>query len=219
MSVASQPWAGKPSPRGRLLEAAIVTVSTVGYDATSVEMISRAAGLPTAEFGRSFADKDDCCRTAFEDVCEHFDRYMLPIYVRPAPADTKIAIAVYAAADYCLEYEQRVRFGLQVRSRYGGVPRAENSLRFHLDQMDSLRRDVPAARRRTPAVAPELCVGFFLGLVVKLGGTGRLADLHDEVPALLHGIFTIYFGPDLAEKFLRDREIAEESGIGSDRPL
>jgi len=218
MNAPGQPWAGTASPRGRLLQAAIATVSTVGYDGTSVEMISQAAGLPEGEFERRFAGKDECCRAAFEDVCEHFDRSMLPIYARPVPPATKIAIALYTAADYCSEHEQRVRFGIQARSRYGAIPRAESSLRFHLGQMDSLRYDSPAAQRRIPEVAPELCVGFFLGLLVKLGSTGRLADLHREIPTLLRSIFTVYFGPNLADRFLRDHKIAEESGIGGDRP-
>lgn len=205
MNAAKRSWAGHPSSRSRLLEAAIATVSSLGYEAVGIEMIVESARVSRREFDRSFADKEDCCRCAFEEVCDHFDRYMLPVYARPLPAQAKVRAAAYACADYCREYAWRVRYGLQVRSRFGASDRAEQSLRFHLEQVDSLR-DVDAARR-VPAFAADLCVGSLLELVVRLDTAGRLDQLNRSIPLLLFNTYGIYLGTGSAERLLRDEEL------------
>ncbi len=192
------------------------TVSVVGYEAVSVEMIAQFAGVDPAEFSLSFTGKEECCRCAFEDVCDHFDRHMLPIYAQRTDFQTKIALAAYAVADYCREHEQRVRFGLQVRSRFGNTSRAEQSLRFHLDQMDSWRGEVERSRP-IPAIAPELCLGSFLSLIVRLEAAGRLPSFRESVPSLLYSTLSIYLGRNAAEKMLKRGEIGDRRRFGDDQ--
>ncbi|HET7454274.1 MAG TPA: TetR/AcrR family transcriptional regulator [Solirubrobacterales bacterium] len=205
MSAPGYPWAGHASARSRLLEAAIATVSALGYEIVTVEMIVDVAGVGEGDFERSFADKDECCRRAFEDVCDHFDRHLLPVYARTAPAPAKIRAAAYACADYCREYQQRARYGLQVRSRYGRTSRAEQSLKFHLGQMDSLRDEDTA--HRIPAAAAELSVGFFAGHAIRLDASGRLGELRASIPSLLYSVYNVYLGRSAAERLLQDEEI------------
>jgi len=148
--------------RRRLLKATTAAVAAVGYEGVDLGLILRSAGVSESRFGRNFVSKDDCCRCAFEEVCDHFDRYMTAVYVRRAPARVKVSAAAYAAARYCRDFEQQVRFGVQVHARYGNSRRARDSLRLHLAQVDVLRREVQTSRR-VAKVAPELCVGSFLG--------------------------------------------------------
>jgi AcrR family transcriptional regulator len=205
MSPPRYPWAGHTSTRSRLLEAAVATVSAFGYDLVTAQMIIDLAGVGGGEFDRNFADKNECCRCAFEDVCDHFDRYMLPVYAGTAPAPTKIRAAAYACADYCRDYQQRVRFGLQVRSRYGRTDRAEQCLKFHLGQMDTLR-DVQTARR-VPTTAPELSIGFFAGLLIRLDASDRVGELRESIPSLLYNIYNVYMGRSAADEFLQNEKI------------
>lgn len=215
MSAARSPWAGHASARARLLEAAISTVSRLGYEAVGVEMIAGVAGVSEREFERHFSDREDCFRHAFEEVCDHFDRYMLPLYAGSEPAQGKLRRAAYGCAEYCRVYEQRVRYGLMVRSRFGSAWRAERSLRFHVEQVDSLRDVDPT--RRVPPFAAELCVGSVLALLVRLEASDRLHRLDESIPALLFNAFTIFLGRNTAETILRDEELAELSRLPVDQ--
>jgi AcrR family transcriptional regulator len=187
--------------RRRLLKATTAAVAAVGYEGVDLGLILRSAGVSESRFGRNFVSKDDCCRCAFEEVCDHFDRYMTAVYVRKAPARVKVSAAAYAAARYCRDFEQQVRFGVQVHARYGNSRRAKDSLRLHLAQVDVLRREVQTSRR-VAKVAPELCVGSFLGQVVRSDASGQLSELEHSIPSLLSYAFGVYFGTARANEIL-----------------
>lgn len=198
--------------RWRLLRSAVRLVAAVGFEATTAEMIAAAAGVSSDEFHRHFPGKSDCCREAFEAICNRFDRRLLPVYRSSAPWPARMRGAAYAAVDYCREHETEVRFGLQVRCQYGRSPRTEASLRLHLAEIDSARQEV-TGRRRVPSAGAEVCLGAFLEVVVRLGSEDRLGELPGAVPALLHNAYSIYLGPEAAARELQAQETPAPRGM------
>lgn len=192
---------GAAGGRQRLLAATIDLVASKGCQRAVAAEIAFAAGTDLREFDRHFGGEEDCLRATFEEVCDRFDRHLLPIYLADKPWQERMRTAAFAAADYCLRNEDEIQFVLAARGRCGGLDRAELSLQLHLEQIDSLRHEIGRGSGISPS-APELSLGSFLGTVARLGSQGRLHDLPDLVPELLYGLFRLYLGVDAAEQEL-----------------
>lgn len=188
----------------RIIEATIAAVASHGFESTTTDLIARRAGVGVDVVIRSFGDKDCCCLRAFDAVCEEVDCLLLPIYLRPEPWQERITAAAIAAARYCREYEERVRFAVAERFRRGRTPLGEASLRLHLDQVDSIRHEV-ADPERIPVAAAELAVGSFIEALLSLHTDDRLADFELAVPGLLHNTFRLYLGLEAAGDLLKTR--------------
>jgi AcrR family transcriptional regulator len=185
-----------------IVEATIAVVASHGFEATTTELIARRAGVSAADVIRSVGGKDSCCLRAFDAVCEQVDCLLLPIYLRPEPWQDRISAAAFAAASYCREYEERVRFAIDERFRRGRLPLGEPSLRLHLEQVDSIRCEVPEPEG-IPAAAAELAVGSFLETLVSLHAEGDLGEFELAVPGLLYNTFRLYLGLEAAEDVLK----------------
>lgn len=204
MSVHGQGSGREIALRQRIVEATVAAVASHGFESTTTNLIARRAGVSVEAVIQSVGDKDSCCLRAFEAVCEEVDCLLLPIYLRPEPWQERISAAAVAAARYCREYKERVRFAIDERFRRGRTPLGEKSLRLHLDQVDSIRHEV-AEPERIPVAAAELAVGSFIETLVSLHTDDRLADFELAVPGLLHNTFRLYLGLEAAGNLLKTR--------------
>lgn len=194
----------KPELTQHIIEATFAVVASHGFEATTTDLIARQTGASVEAVVRSVGDKDRCCLRAFEAVCEQVDCLLLPIYLRPEPWQERISAAAAAAARYCCEHEERVRFAIDERFRRGRLPLGEASLCLHLQQVDSIRQEA-AEPEQIPVAAAELAVGSALETLVGLHAEGRLADAELAVPGLLYNTFRLYLGLEVAEDLLKAR--------------
>lgn len=138
---------------------------------------------------------------AFEDVCDRFDRHLLPIWMRPEPWRLRIRAAAVAAARYCREHEDEVGFVIAERFRRGHLPLGERSLRLHIEEVDSVRWELPDPDAVSSATA-EFAVGSFIELVIKRQAEGSLGALEADVPDLLYKVYEAYLGSEVAAEEL-----------------
>jgi AcrR family transcriptional regulator len=209
MSTSEQRLGREPELTQLVVEATIAAVASHGFEATTTDLIAKGAGATVADVVRFVGEKDSCCLRAFEAVCEQVDCLLLPIYLRPGPWQERISAAAAAAAGYCRENEERVRFAIDERFRRGHAPLGESSLRLHLGQVDAVRHEV-AEPERIPVAAAELAVGSFLETLVSLHTEGRLADFELALPGLLYNTFRLYLGLDAAEDLLKTRRVSRD---------
>ena len=160
----------------RIVDAAIALVAEGGYD-------------------------EDLCRRAFEEICDRFDRHLLPLYLSPQPWRERMRAVAYAAARYCREHPAEIEFGIAEVSR---DPRSlgERSLRLHIGEIDSVRREL-ADPNSVPRAAGEFVVGAFLALVMRCHAAGSYEEMEAGVPELLYRGNELYLGTEVAEEELR----------------
>ena len=161
----------------RIVDAAIALVAEGGYD-------------------------EDLCRRAFAEVCERFDRHLLPLYLSPRPWRERMRAVAYAAARYCREHPEEIEFGIAEVSRDPRSPLGERSLRLHIGEIDSVRREL-ADPDRVPKTAGEFVVGAFLALVMRCHAAGSYEEMEAGVPELLYRGNELYLGIEVAEEELR----------------
>lgn len=199
---------GRPELPQRIIEATIAAVGSHGFEATTTDLIAQRVGASVDAVIRSVGDKDSCCMRAFDAVCEEVDCLLLPIYLRPEPWQERISAAAIAAARYCREHEERVRFAIEERFRRGRTPLGEASLRLHLEQVDSIRLEV-AEPERIPVAAAELAIGSFIETLVSMHTENRVADFELAVPGLLYNTFRLYLGLEAAGDLLKSARVSE----------
>lgn len=149
---------------------------------------------------------EDLCGRAFGVVCERFDRHLLPIYLSPQPWRPRMRAVAFAAARYCREHPAEIDFGIFAVSRNPRAPLGERSLRLHIREIDSVRREM-ADPDRAPKAAAEFVVGAFLELVMRCHAAGSYKEMEAGVPELVYRGNALYFGVEAAEE---ERLIAQE---------
>jgi hypothetical protein len=144
---------------------------------------------------------EDLCRRAFAEICERFDRHLLPLYLSPQPWRPRMRAVAYAAARYCREHPEEIEFGIAEVSRDPGAPLGERSLRLHIGEIDSVRREMTNPDR-VPKAAAEFVVGAFLRLVMRSHAAGSYEGMEAAVPELLYRANELYLGVEAAEEEL-----------------
>jgi AcrR family transcriptional regulator len=189
-------------PEGeRLIDALVSVVAETGFEAASVETIAERAESTLTGFHRHFADKEDGCDCAIAELCDRFDRHLLPIYLRPEPWRRRIRAAAMAAAGYLGEHPDQVAFVIGERARRGRLLQAEPSLQLHLAEVDSVRWEL-SEPEKVPTSAAEFSVGSFLELAIRAHSEGTIDRLGGAVPELLYSIYDVYLGSEVAEEEL-----------------
>jgi AcrR family transcriptional regulator len=199
--------------RDRILAAAISLVVEEGYEEATVAAIAARAGSTGSEFDECFSSVEDCCRDAFDAVCDRFDCHLLPIYLRPEPWRKRMRAAALAAVDFCRAHEEQVRFAIGEQLRHPHHVQGEQSLQLHLGEIDAVRHEL-AGDRQVPASAAEFAVGCFLEGAIKCHANGDMAQLEQWLPDLMYVVTDAFFGSAAAEEELvsLQREIAPDAG-------
>lgn len=190
-----------PPPRERLIAAVVSLTVAGGYEDVAVGAIVAEAGTTADEFARHFASADECRCAAFDSICDHFDRHLLPIYLRPDPWRLRMREAARAVIDFCRDHEDQVRFAISEQLRHRHLAQGERSLRLHLQEIDSARLEA-AEPTFTPSAAAEFAVGCFLELAIKCHASGDFRQLEQSLPALLYSVTEAFFGSRAAEEEL-----------------
>jgi AcrR family transcriptional regulator len=202
--------------RLRVIDATIDLVVGHGYEALTLERIVERARTTFAELNRHFADEDDCCQGAFEEVCARFDRQLLPIYLRPDPWRERMRAAAYAAVRYCSDHEDEVRFAIAEQLRHPRAGAGERTLRLHLEQVDSVRWKLPDPEA-IPATAAEFAIGCFIELLLRSHAEGDFGRLRGGIQELLYSVTDVYLGSEAAEEELAlapPAAVEEQEGTG-----
>lgn len=195
------------SQRARMLEAIVHAVARKGYAATTVQDVTRGAGVSRTSFYEQFSDKEDCFLVAYEAGAhahqEHIGAAIRRAagWMRKLRAGTAAYVEVLAAApDYART------FLLEVNA---AGPRAyELTLAAHGRYVDVLREVHAAARGEHPQL-PDIPEEVFSGAVgainevvaaqIRAGATERL---HDLVPTLVYMELALLGLPEAAAAML-----------------
>jgi AcrR family transcriptional regulator len=179
------------SQRARMFEAIVRAVADKGYAATTVEDVTRRAGVSRTSFYEQFKDKEDCFLAAYE-AGAHAHQEHITAAIRRATgwmdqlrAGTAAYVEVLAAQP---EYART--FLLEVNA---AGPRAhELTVQAHGRYADVLREVHKAARVEHPQL-PDIPDEVFSGAVgainevvatqIRAGATERLNDL---LPTLVY---------------------------------
>jgi hypothetical protein len=177
------------------------------------ERIVAAATALVAEGGYD----EELCRQAFAVVCDRFDRHLLPLYLSPQPWRPRMRAVAYAAARYCREHPAEIDFGIAAVSRNPRAPLGERSLRLHIGEIDSVRREM-ADPDRAPKAAAEFVVGAFLELVMRSHAAGSYEEMEAGVPQLVYRANELYIGVEAAEEeLLIAQDQLRNAGAGETR--
>ncbi|HEU4463098.1 MAG TPA: TetR/AcrR family transcriptional regulator [Solirubrobacterales bacterium] len=181
------------------MDALVAVVAEKGFESASLEAVAERAESTLAGFHRHFGDKEDGCARAVGELCDRFDRHLLPVYLRPEPWRLRIRAAALTAAAYLSEHPEQVAFAIGEHARRGRLPQAEPSLGLHLEEIDAVRSELPEPGAPPPSAA-EFCVGTFLELVIRNHRQGSIDGLEAAVPGLLYVVYDVYLGAEVAEE-------------------
>jgi AcrR family transcriptional regulator len=179
------------SQRARMLEAIVHAVAGKGYAATTVQDVTRGAGVSRTSFYEQFADKEDCFLAAYEAGAHAHQEHITAAIRRATGWMEKLRAGTAAYVEVLAAQPDYARtFLLEVNA---AGPRAyELTLAAHRRYVDVLREVHAAARGQHPRL-PEIPDEVFSGAVgainevvaarIRAGATERL---HALVPTLVY---------------------------------
>jgi AcrR family transcriptional regulator len=174
-----------------MLEAIVHAVAAKGYAATTVQDVTRGAGVSRSSFYEQFTDKEDCFLAAYEAGAGAHQEHITAAIRRAAGWMEKLGAGTAAYVEILAAQPEYARtFLLEVNA---AGPRAyELTLAAHGRYADVLR-DVHAAARGEHPRLPEIPDEVFSGAVgainevvaaqIRAGATERL---HELVPTLVY---------------------------------
>jgi AcrR family transcriptional regulator len=191
------------SQRARMLEAIVHAVAEKGYAATTVQDVTRGAGVSRTSFYEQFTDKEDCFLAAYE-AGAHAHQEHITAAIRSATGwMEKLRAGTAAYVDVLAAQPDYARtFLIEVNA---AGPRAyELTLEAHRRYSDVLRQVHAAARAQHPQL-PDIPDAVFSGAVgainevvaarIRTGATDRL---HDLVPTLVYMELALLGVPEAA---------------------
>jgi AcrR family transcriptional regulator len=183
--------------RARLLDAAEELLCTHGAAHVDHTTTCAAAGLPTAAFHRSFADREDCLFTLFDELVDVLAAQIAAAFVREALWIDGVRGALLVALEFLQASRPRARFLLPTDADASAVMRCrrrrlllEMSLAF-----DARRPPGPKGQPVAP-VRTEAVIAAAISVV-----RARLLDdapLRELYPALMAVLVMPYLGAGAA---------------------
>jgi AcrR family transcriptional regulator len=187
-----------------LIEAAIDLMVERGYEAMTVEMVVERAGFRCADFGRHFADLQDCVLQAYWRYTDEFTELVFSAYQRERSWRDGLRVAAYAAARYIRDNPRIVRFGSVCLFEAGMMAQAQRESHLHrmVDLIDAGRRELDDPESMSRAVA-EAAFGSIYEAVIKEMQAGRgTKAAEDFVPELMYIAVRPYLGHEVAREEL-----------------
>jgi AcrR family transcriptional regulator len=191
------------SQRARLLEGIVQAVAEKGYRATTVQDVTRRAGVSRTSFYEQFSDKETCFLAAYESGAHAHHEHVIAAIRRVHGWSDQLRAGTAAYVEMLAAEPAYARtFLLEV---HAAGPRAyELTLQAHHRYAELLERVHTAARAELDGM-PSLPEEVFTGAVgainevaaahVRAGATDRL---HDLVPSLVYMELALLGVPDAA---------------------
>lgn len=178
---------------GSLLEVAVGEFITRGYDATSMEDLSRAAGITKSSFYHHFSGKEALLRAALERALDGLSALLESDAARTGTALARLRHIVTGQVQLLVDELPYVTLLLRVRGNTETERWALQRRRAFDAQVAALVREAVEAGEIRAGVEPALAARLLSGLVnsvVEWVRPGRgSADLPDEVSrAVFEGI-------------------------------
>lgn len=202
-----RPRPGSAEERERLAAAAAAVVGERGFQASSVELVAKRAGLDRAAFHRHFRDLRDCCAQVYTEVAEDLNEDIFGAIARSGTERwrDRLRVAAYAAARHFKEHPREVRFGVMGLLDGGEMfqVQREQHLEPLVDLVDEARAELEDPDSISRAAA-ESTVGSILGFLFReVKEHGRVREAETLVPELMYVAVRPYFGEDVAREELR----------------
>ena len=168
--------------RGRILRATVDTVATHGYERTCVDLIISAAGVSRRTFYHLYQDKEDSFLAAHADAQRVLlDRLAAALAgADPADRSARLTALVAALLDAAVEDPAATHVCLADIVALGA-----EGLALREVTTGPLREAMAQGEQAPTALAAEIAVGGFCGVVRSAIRDGWVATLPDRLPDLV----------------------------------
>jgi AcrR family transcriptional regulator len=193
-----------------MLEAIVRAVADKGYAATTVQDVTRGAGVSRTSFYEQFTDKEDCFLAAYEAGARAHREHIAAAIERATGWMEKLRAGTAAYVEVLAAQPDYARtFLLEVNA--AGSRAYELTVQAHRSYVDVLR-DVHAAARAEHPQLRDIADEVFAGAVgainevvaaqIRAGATERL---HELVPTLVYMELALLGVPEAAAEVLDAR--------------
>jgi AcrR family transcriptional regulator len=188
--------------RERMLEAMLELVARQGYDATSVEEVTRSAGATQAEFESQFESKEGCAIAVFDWFMEDFNREVEVAFASEAQWPASLRAAAYAAARYQEEHPRELRFGAVGMLWASELAQTRRELAFQsFVGMVDAGRALAEDPEQIPEHTAERVIGSIAEMITKRAQKTKISP-QMFVPELMYLAVLPYLGEQVAAREL-----------------
>jgi len=168
----------KPDPRRRILDAMIETVSSRGYDRTTISRVLQSAQVQEAVFSEHFRDKHDCFMHALDDLIGGAELAALEQFRRPAPWPERICLALQSLLRALARKPDgaRVAFVEALSAGPQASERHRSALRLFTSLVEEGRSQAASTEHLAPQTS-EAIVGGIASILHRRVLEGDIAEL------------------------------------------
>ncbi|HYM45867.1 MAG TPA: TetR/AcrR family transcriptional regulator [Solirubrobacteraceae bacterium] len=191
---------GRPrNPRQRILDALVQTVALRGYDRTTVEQVSRLAGVPKPVFEEHFEGKQDCLLAALDELIGGLKRIVLERVAGQALWSERVRLGLQTllAALACHPDGARVALVEYLSAGEPAVARMRSAAASFVPALEQGRARA-GYTGHLPPQASEAVVGGIAAILHRHVLEGHTAELPALLPDLLYFALMPYVGHERA---------------------
>jgi AcrR family transcriptional regulator len=196
----------KPLTQEALLDAMAQLLAERGYQETTIEQVTAAAGLPREDFGRCFSSKEECALAAVEKILVAAIEAVASSY-SPDTSERESALAALRALLELFAARPPYANLAFIASRQGmpaaAVERYRSAFAILTPMLDRLRADMGTTP--PPATATRAAIGGGEALVRRELAKGRAEQLPEILPDLVYSAAVPFLGQRDALRLARQR--------------
>jgi AcrR family transcriptional regulator len=199
--------------RERITTALVDTVAEVGYSATTVARITKAASVSRRTFYQHFADKEACFLATYEMVADHVLSSMRAAAGSYGEWAQKVRAALATMLSFFAAEPALARLYMIEPNAAGGevAARHQATLRGFAELLEECH-PAPEGNRSLPKATEETLVGGVASLVIREISAGRAEQLDALLPDMTELVTAPYLGAEAAH--LAREGQAEAGGTG-----
>jgi AcrR family transcriptional regulator len=188
---------------GRIGDAIVTEVGSIGFDQVSEERIIERAGVSREQFESMYADKTECFLRTYEAMVPEFMDRLAAAFAEGSDWRERLRRTAYASLDYFEEDPARARFTTIELLKAGdqAAALADQSLGMLVDLIDAGRYETENPES-VPRSTAEAAVGSIWSLLARKIRQHELAD-ETVVPQLMYIAVLPYLGEEAAKEELR----------------
>jgi len=185
--------------RERITTALVDTVAEIGYSATTVARITKAASVSRRTFYQHFDDKESCFLATYEMVADHVLASMRAAADSYGEWPDKVRAALAAILSFFAAEPALANLYMIEPNVAGGQVAARHQTR--LRGFTTILKEChppPEGNRPLPAATEETLIGGVVSLIVREISAGRSEQLDALLPDLVELITAPYLGAEAA---------------------
>lgn len=185
--------------RERITTALVDTVAEVGYSATTVARITKAASVSRRTFYQHFDDKESCFLASYEMVADHVLSSMRAAAGSYAEWSQQVRAALAAILGFFAAEPALARLYMIEPNAAGGAvaARHQTTMREFVEILKACH-PAPESARPLPEATEETLIGGVVSLIVREISAGRTEQLDALLPDLVELITAPYLGAEAA---------------------